>query len=125
MAKETAIELWRATDFSYEYTIKNAAESQCINISGWALSWMIKRRKSDLDASALLVKTTAVGGIAIAGVFNVDPALNAQVATVTIADTDTTTIAEGLHYWELKRTDDGFETVLAYGRIDLRRPVHA
>lgn len=110
------------TDFAYAFHVKNEALDTSINISGYALSWMLKRSLSDLDAAAL-TKTTA-SGIAIAGSFNATPASNTQRATVSIADTDTDGLTPGYYYWELKRTDAGLETRLAYGRVQLARGVH-
>lgn len=123
MAKETAAELFLGTDYEYPFTILNAAEDTAINISGWTLSWMVKRKKSDADANKLLEKTTG-SGITISGTFNADPDVNTQKATVSVADTDTDTLPAGLVYYELKRTDAGSETVLAYGPLDLKRSVH-
>ena len=53
------------------------------------------------------------------------PATNTQVATVTILDTETSPLPEVLAQYELKRMDAGFETVLAYGTLELVRAVHA
>lgn len=86
------------------------------SISGWSLSWMLKRRLTDADASAILTKTTA-SGIALT-----TPA--SGICTVTIADTDTTSIASGDYYHELKRTDAGYESVLVTGKAVLLRGVH-
>ena len=123
MAKETACSVFQGTDRNYVFTILNVAETAAINISGWALSWMVKKKRSDADASALLTKTTA-SAIVISGSFNSDPDENTQIATVSIEDTDTTSLDPGTRYWELKRTDAGFETVLGYGALRLIRGVH-
>ncbi len=124
MAKETADEIWLGTDLTRSFHIKDEAETTSINISGFALSYMVKRHKDDADASAILTKTTAGGAIVIAGSFNATPASNAQRATLTLTDTDTSSLYEGLYHWELKRTDDGSETVYAYGRMTFIRGVH-
>ncbi len=123
MAKETATELFLGTDHSFEFEILNIAETAAVNITGWALSMLIKRNRSDADASALVTKTTS-SGITISGTYNSDPDTNTQIATATIADTDTDSINPGFGYYELKRTDAGAEAVLAYGAIDLRLAVH-
>ena len=47
MAKETAARLDLSDDFTYPFTILNGAETLAVDITGWALSWMVKRRKSD------------------------------------------------------------------------------
>lgn len=124
MAKETADEIWLGTDLTRSFHIKDEAETTSINITGFALSYMVKRDKDDADASAILTKTTAGGAIVIAGSFNATPASNAQRATLTLADTDTSSLYGGLYHWELKRTDDGSETVYAYGRMTFIRGVH-
>ena len=123
MAKETATSLFLGTDHQFILHVKNEAETASVDITGWALSYMIKRHKSDADGAALVTKTTAAG-ITIAGTFNSNPAVNLQRATVTLADTDTATLADGVAYHEWKRTDDGFETILAYGQQTLVQGVH-
>lgn len=112
------------TDFAYPFHVKNEALETSINLTGFTLSWILKRSLSDTDANAALLKTTANGGIAIAGTFNAAPASNTQRATVTIADTDTDALTPGLYHWELKRMDAGLETRLAYGRVLLVRGGH-
>lgn len=112
------------TDFSYPFHVKNEALDTSIDITGYALSFMIKKALSDVDADAKLTKTTAGGGIAIAGTFNATPASNEQRATVTVADTDTDSLTPVVHVWELKRTDAGLETRIAYGKVTLVRGVH-
>lgn len=124
MAKQTNARLFLGEDKQLQFTIYNDAETAIVDISGWTLDFMLKRRKSDLDANAVLTKTSGTG-IAISGVFNSNPTINTQVATVTILDTDTTPLTEGLCYFELKRTDPNFETVLSYGTLKLERAVHA
>lgn len=121
MAKETALSpLFLGTDFSYVFHVKNEAEDTSIEITGQALSFMVKRDPLEEDDAALLSKSAT-----IAGTFNATPSVNTQRATVTIADTDTATLAPlDTAYWELKRTDDGFETVYAYGTVELKRGVH-
>jgi len=124
MAKKTPAHIFLGEDRQFVFTILNQAETVVIDITGWALSWMVKRYKSDADLSAILTKTTGGAGIVISGVFNALPATNTQIATVTVADTDTATLTEELCHWELKRTDPGFETVLAYGTLELILAVH-
>jgi hypothetical protein len=125
MAKETHDDIFLGTDFERVFHIKNEDESASINILGWAISWMVKRHKDQADLLALLTKTTAGGALVISGSYNADPAVNTQRVTLTVADTDTdTAINEGLYHWELKRTDAGFETVLAYGTFECVQGVH-
>lgn len=124
MAKETPIEIFLGTDVLLEYTILDSDEDAAVEITGWALSFMIKPTRITLDADALVTKTTAGATITISGTYNADPDTNTQVATVSILDTNTSTLDPQNAWWELKRTDDGFETVLAYGRVNLIRSVH-
>lgn len=124
MAKETTDEIWLGTDLTRAYHNKNEAEDTSIEITGWTLGWMVKRYKSDADADAILTKTTTGGAIVIAGAFNATPANNAQRATLTLEDSDTASLYPGLYYWELKRTDAGFETVLGYGQMTFIQGVH-
>ena len=86
------------------------------DITGWSLSYMLKRHKRDADADALVTKTTG-GGIALT-----TPA--SGVCTVSIADTDTDGLDEDSYHHELKRTGAGTEAVLMYGGVYLRRGVH-
>lgn len=124
MAKETALQLFQGEDRRYLFTILDVAEAVAIDITTWTLSFMVKRYTSDADASALITKTAAASGIVISGTFNSVPATNTQIATVTVEDSDTTAIGEGLYHYELKRTDAGFETILAYGAFELIQGVH-
>jgi hypothetical protein len=86
------------------------------DITGWTLSWLVKRKASDLDAAALITKTTT-SGIALT-----TPA--SGLCTITVADTDTDSIPAGTYHHELKRMDSGFESVLIQGRVVLRGAVH-
>lgn len=124
MAKETADEAFIGTDFQRIYHVLNEDEDEAIDISGWALSWMLKRKLTMLDADASVTKSTATTGVSIGGLYNATPGSNLQRATVTILDTDTDALAAGIYYYELKRTDAGLETVLAYGEMELLRGVH-
>lgn len=114
-----AVDYFTGEDKSLPFTIYQADEATLQDISGWSLSWMVKRRKSDADADALVTKTTAAGGIALT-------TPGSGVCTVTVTDTDIAAVLGGvLHYHELKRTDAGFETVLSYGSLVLSQAVHA
>jgi hypothetical protein len=123
MAEIEDTSLFINEDRSIPCTILNKAQTTALDITSWTLSWLVKRRESDVDASALVTKTTA-SGIAISGSFNPDPDVNTQVATISVADTDTVSLSPGLYYHELKRTDAGAETVLITGRIKFMRSLH-
>lgn len=121
MAIQTALEYWLGTDQAFQFTVyRSKAKSAIRDISGYTLTFMVKRNKSDADGSALFS-----GAATVSGTYNSDPATNTQIATATIADTDlpTSTTAGQVH-WALKRTDAGAEQILAYGRMLLLRPVH-
>jgi hypothetical protein len=105
-------------DKSLVFTIYQADGTTAQNITGWALSWMVKRNATDADGSALVTKTTAGGGVVLT-----TPA--SGVCTVTVEDTDIANIVGGNSYvHELKRTDAGAETVLSYGSLVLGQAVH-
>jgi hypothetical protein len=86
------------------------------NITGWSVSWMMKRDLDDADVDAVLVKTTS------AGITLTTP--TSGILNITIADTDTDGLAAGTYYHEVKRTDAGNETVLATGTCVLQQGVH-
>jgi hypothetical protein len=114
----------RGTDQAYDVTVYTSEDKTTVReITGWAMSFLIKRKQNDVDASALITKTTSAG-IAIGGSFDATPEDNTQKATVTIADTDTDDIYPGVYYWELKRTDAGSEARVAYGTISLNQTLH-
>lgn len=110
-------------DKSLDFTVYQSDKRTIQNIANWALSWKLKASLSDADGAALLTKSTT-SGVAISGIYNAEPRVNTQKATVTIADTDTDSLNPGRYYHELKRTDPGNETVLSHGRCVLRRGVH-
>jgi hypothetical protein len=124
MAKNHPTSAFIKSDFQKVFEIRDDAETACINISGWTLSWMVKRYKDQADAAAILTKTTTGGAIVISGSFNADPDVNTQVATLTIADTDTTSVAPRMYWHELKRMDAGFEVPLVVGAFDFQDGVH-
>ena len=107
--------LFVGEDKSLMFTIVTAAGATQ-DITGWTLSWMLKANLTDLDASASLTKTTS------SGITLTTP--TSGICTVSIADTDTDSLAAGLYYHELKRTTAGSETILSYGTCLLQRSVH-
>lgn len=125
MAKETAITQFIGVDHVYEFPILNEAETAAVDVSGWALSWMVKKSKSHADADAsITAKTVANGKIAVAGIYDSDPDASTQVVRLTVVDTDTDALSSGTYYHELKRTGDGVETILSYGTFTLEKAVH-
>lgn len=108
------------TDLKFHVKDENGVP---VNVAAFTLSWMLKVTVDDLDVDALVTLTSG-SGIAITGTYNVDPDVNTQRVIVSIADTDTDDLDAGRYQHELKRTDAGFETVLAYGSAVLKRGVH-
>ena len=104
-APQTSLTQFIGTDHQFVCT-----ESSATVMTGWALSFRLKRHASDVDGDALLTLNTPTA-VSISG----------AVATVNVADTDTDNIAAGSYAWELKRTDNGSETVLGYGAYRYRR----
>ena len=103
-------------DKTLTVTIYQSDETTPQNVTGWAVSFMLKRKRTDTDANALITKTTAD-----------DVALTTPgsgVITVSIADDDTSDLRADTYWYEIKRTDAGFETVLTYGSVELLQAVH-
>jgi hypothetical protein len=87
------------------------------DITGWALSWMVKADPLDDDEDALVTKVSG-DGVAITN----GPA---GLGAVTVEDDDIAALAGDTRYYhELKRTDAGLETVLIYGTFRLSQAVH-
>jgi len=97
-------------------TIYQADGTTPQNITGWSLSYLWKRAKTDADAEAVLVKTTT------AGITLTTPV--SGECTITIADTDTDGLVARQYWHELKRTDAGSETVLTTGTVELQQAAH-
>lgn len=115
----TADHEWHTnTDHVLEFTIYQADGTTAQNITGWALSWLLKRNHDASDADALLTKTTA-------SALQVDITSGATGRVdVIVLDTDTLSLAGGTYVHELKRTDAGEESVLSYGRARLKQSLH-
>jgi hypothetical protein len=89
------------------------------NMAGWSLAWSLWPRKG---GGAVLFTKTVGAGIEI--VNSPAPPLgnggtNAR-AEVTLARADTVTLPPGSYFFTLRRTNAGFENVLAYGDAVLR-----
>lgn len=103
-------------DKALVFTIYESDETTPQDITGWTVSWRLKRRQSDADSAALLTKTVG-GGISLTTPLS-------GVLTVSVADTDTDAILAGSYFHELKRTTDGSETVLSFGSAVLKQALH-
>ena len=121
MPVQSSLQYFLGTDQAFDFTVyRDASKSLIRDVSGYTLNFMVKRLKTDADGSALFSGTATV-----TGTYASDPATNTQKVVAQIADTDlpVSTTAGQVH-WSLKRTDAGSETILAYGRLLLIRPVH-
>lgn len=96
------------------------------DITGWSLAWTLRRTPK--SQTALIEKATGGSGITITGSYNVDPSINTQRVEVLIEDTDTydpdaspeVNVKPSTSYaYALKRTDDGAESILAFGAFTL------
>lgn len=94
----------------------DAGTATVANITGFGLSFMLKRDMGDLDSDVLIVKTSALSQITITGA--------SGLADVLLGDGDTENLGEGTYWHELKRIDPGLETVLSQGQVRLRQAVH-
>jgi len=107
------------TDHVLEFTIYQEGGVTPQNISGWEMSWFLKRGEADSDAAALLAKTTAGSPSDVSIVSGATGRVD-----VLITDADTLAIPGGHYFHELKRTDAGQESVLSYGAARLRQSLH-
>lgn len=90
-----------------EYTVETEAEDGTVQvITGWSLRWQLMNHQKSQDT--VFEKATAGLGVVITD------GPNGQ-AQVTIDPVDTTDIEPRTYWFELWRTDLGFETVLSYG----------
>lgn len=101
----------------FRFTCREEEGGAVDDISGFSLSWLVKKRVSDLDASALITKTTASGGITITDGPN-------GICLVSVLDSDTINLAHGTYVHELKRLDAGLETVYCHGSAILLPSAH-
>lgn len=120
---QTTINVDYGCDVSLSFEVfTTSAQTTIQDITGYALSWMIKDDLADLDAAAVLEKTVGAG-ITITGSYHQNPNSNTQRAVVALSATNTT-IPQRSYWWELKRTTSGSETRLAYGLLNVGQTVH-
>lgn len=81
-----------------------------VDLTGTALKFMVKANRTDLDAAALISKTTS-SGITLA-----DQVASKGVAYIALSATDTN-IEPSAHWWELQATDAIGVLTLASGRF--------
>ena len=86
-----------------------------VDMTGWGVRCLVLSKQSEV----LIDKNAS-----ITGVYNAARSDNTQRAVVTLTDSDMS-IQEGVHRHSWKRTDDGSETVLAYGDCIIERATQA
>lgn len=104
------------TDFPFEVEVVDE-NGDPVDPTGWALSWVLKKRASDSDENAIVTKTSG-DGISVT-----DGANGVCLVLVSAADTDDT-VKSGTYVHELKRTDTGSERVILNGLAVLKRSAH-
>lgn len=104
-------------DYEINCYVKQSDETTAQDVSGWAFSWMMKKRESDADADAVVEKTTAGGGISI------EDGPDGHVR-VLIEDDDTQGVRAGVYVHELKRIDAGLEAPVIKGMVVLLASLH-
>lgn len=91
-----------------------------VNMTGWAITFDV--RTTDTSAAVLVTKTASV-----AGTYSATRASNTQRATATLTDSDldATVFEAKVYRYSFKRTDDGSETILAWGPFVVQRATQA
>lgn len=82
-----------------------------VDMSGWAITMLVVDRAGD----TLLTESGTVSGV-----YSATRASNTQRAVFTLTDTEMA-IAAGAHRYSIKRTDDGSETILAFGLFTVEK----
>lgn len=91
------------------------ADGAELDTSGWTeVTWFL--RLTPRTTAALLAKS-----LTRSGTYSATPSSNTQKWTATLTDTETAALAAGVRAWAIKRMDDGSETDLAYGEIEVRQ----
>jgi hypothetical protein len=106
------------SDYQINCHIRQADETTPQDVTGWQFSWLMKKRASDLDASAVLAKTLAGNGIVVVN------AAQGHVRVLISADDTDGTFRAGTYHHELKRTGTGVETPVVTGLAVLRQSAH-
>jgi len=114
-----AAEWYTGTDHLFQVTVYKADGTRQ-DISGWALSWLVKRGHGEPDAAALITKTTAGSPAEITIVDGPQGELEFLAEAA-----DTRDLPGGRYVHELKLVDAGEESVLMYGPAVLKRALHA
>lgn len=94
-----------------------------VDASTWDLIWVLRRKDKTADPALIEKATGSPVGITVEGTFNASQALNTQDVVVALVDTDSydptsspaVALRAGKYRHSLKRTEDGSETILAFG----------
>jgi len=101
---------FRGCDYILPVTIDNGADPPVVvNITGWEITFTLRRSAGAEEA--LITKTTTSGIVITNGA--------GGLFQVTIADTDTISLAPGKYVYDCKRMTAGSESVLVYGTLTL------
>lgn len=107
--------LFIGEDKTFRLEVLDSSEAP-VDISGWTIKLLV--RLLETTAEPLLEKTASISGS-----FNADRNVNTQRAVVEVADTELSEddFDPRIYRYSFKRTDDGSETILAYGNFRLQR----
>lgn len=103
------------SDKVLSFAVKQSDGESVQDISGWSLSWVLKKYRTTPDASALVSKTGSDITITNGPL---------GLCELTVEDEDTADIPAGLYVHELKRIDAGAETPLCEGTAVLLQSAH-
>jgi hypothetical protein len=87
------------------------ADDVPVDMVGWTIALVVHSKKGDTLVNELA---------SVEGTYNATRSVNTQRAVVTLTDTEMA-IPPGVHQHSWKRTDDGSETILAYGDFIVER----
>lgn len=87
-----------------------------VDINGWTIKFTV--RTSDGAADPVVIEKTA----SIIGTYSAVRTSNTQRARVALTDDDTNTLTARGYRYSFKRTDDGSETVTAFGPFRPQMP---
>lgn len=96
-------------DRSPHWDVKQSDDATAQTMTGWALTFEVLDKRG---GTVQLTKTTGAGEITIGNGDGTD-----DRATVTLSDADTEALGDGKFYYQLRRTDAGNESQIAYGDL--------
>ena len=97
MALEDSLQIKQGDDWAKVLTFTDSAGS-AINLTGYTVGFIAKKRKSDADAAAVINESSVTVTDAAAG-----------QATVILTDTETAAIPAGLYYYQARLLDGSGE----------------